>query len=233
MTRLCHSSVLGAAQTRLVAGSRHRPRGPRVLRHRPRGPRVLQWASPTLEVHVIPGNDAVSAFLVRRAALTPDDCEALLRVARTRTPEVAEVIADAALGTERRSTVRWLDDRDASVIARVRDVLQELNEGWFHFDVDGIEPIQIARYGPGDRYDSHIDLGPGEASRRKLSLTIQLSDPNTYEGGDLAFRGVSPPGARARGAAVVFPSYLGHAVEPVRTGERWSLVAWAVGPPFR
>jgi PKHD-type hydroxylase len=179
-------------------------------------------------------NDAVAAFLVRPGAFTDDDCEALLRTVQSRATVPGEIVKDAARTTERRSTIRWLDrDRDRAVIRRVRSVLRELNDAWFHFDIDGIEPIQLARYGVGDRYDPHIDLGPGATSRRKLSISVQLSDPQSYGGGDLAFRGVVPPKSRNRGTAIVFPSYLEHAVQPVERGERWSLVAWAVGPPFR
>ncbi len=177
--------------------------------------------------------DAVAAFLVRPGALTADDCDALLRSVAGRPAGAGAIVPDAAGHTLRRSTVRWLDDRDRGVLKRVRTVIDELNAAWFRFDVDGLEPVQLASYAVGDRYDAHIDLGPGEASTRKLSMSIQLSDPAEYTGGDLSFRGVSPPGARARGAAVVFPSYLEHAVLPVTSGVRWSLVAWAVGPPFR
>jgi PKHD-type hydroxylase len=178
-------------------------------------------------------SDAVAAFLIRPEALTADDCAGLIGVQRGRDGEAGGIIPDAAATTQRRSTVRWLDARDRGVLRRVRAVLDELNDGWFHFDIEGLEAIQVARYGVGDRYDGHIDLGPGPAARRKLSITIQLSEPGDYDGGDLSFRGVSPPKARARGTAVVFPSYLEHAVRPVTRGERWSLVAWAVGPPFR
>ncbi len=177
-------------------------------------------------------NDAVAAFLVRPGALPPDECEALVRTLAGRPAAAGEIVPEAGSAL-RRSTVRWLEDRDRAVARRVRSLIDELNDAWFGFHIDGVEAIQLAEYGPGCAYGSHIDLGPGATSRRKLSISIQLSDPTAYTGGDLAFRGVSPPGARARGAAVVFPSYLEHAVRPVTAGVRHSLVAWAVGPPFR
>ena len=179
-------------------------------------------------------NNAVAAFLVRPGALTDDDCRALIESGSRRPASRAEIVQDAAHRTRRSASIRWLDgDLDRGVIRRVRDVLRELNEAYFHFDITGIEPLQLARYGIGDGYGDHIDLGPRDTSRRKLSVTIQLSDPLAYRGGDLVFRGVSPSGARARGTAIVFPSYLSHEVKPVTSGERYSLAAWAVGPPFR
>jgi PKHD-type hydroxylase len=70
---------------------------------------------------------------------------------------------------------------------------------------------------------------------RKLSLTIQLSSPEDYEGGELALKF----GAKANlmpkdlGKMVVFPSYVLHEVRPVTKGTRYSLVAWVTGKPFK
>ena len=74
---------------------------------------------------------------------------------------------------------------------------------------------------------------------RKLSMTIQLSDDNDYEGGDFIFQKNLidiPPDSkklRAKGTILVFPSFLPHAVTPVTKGERKSLVVWADGPEWR
>ena len=72
---------------------------------------------------------------------------------------------------------------------------------------------------------------------RKLSLTLQLSDPNTYEGGKfLLFNGEhepSEPPIREQGSIIVFDSRLWHKVTPVTKGVRYSLVSWVLGPHFR
>ena len=59
-------------------------------------------------------------------------------------------------------------------------------------------------------------------SRRKLSVSVQLSRPEEYEGGDLQFMvvgGYEP--VTAIGSAITFPSYLLHRVTPVTKGTRW------------
>lgn len=76
---------------------------------------------------------------------------------------------------------------------------------------------------------------------RKLSMTINLSDPNNYEGGDLKIdtKDLSEESVhtltqiKPQGSLVVFPSYLYHQVTPVTKGTRYSLVVWCLGKPFR
>ena len=82
-----------------------------------------------------------------------------------------------------------------------------------------------------------MDIGSkGTFTLRKLSVSIQLSDPASYEGGDLEINmgSFSKTAARDKGALIIFPSYALHRVHPVTSGERHSLVAWIVGnAPFR
>ena len=72
-------------------------------------------------------------------------------------------------------------------------------------------------------------------SKRKLSLSVQLTDPADYDGGDLEF--VNHLGNedefRKQGSIIVFPSYLSHRVTTVTRGARRSMIAWVFGPPFR
>lgn len=77
---------------------------------------------------------------------------------------------------------------------------------------------------------------------RKLSVTVNLSHPDEYEGGNLRFdcgphtrgdRFVECEEIRPRGSIVVFPSHIYHQVTPVESGTRRSLVMWSLGPPFR
>lgn len=72
---------------------------------------------------------------------------------------------------------------------------------------------------------------------RKLSCVIQLSDPATYEGGDLTFEHVAQyPNAeemRQQGTAIFFPSFVRHAALPVTSGKRYSIAAWFDGPKWR
>ena len=92
--------------------------------------------------------------------------------------------------------------------------------------------FQFTRYEAGEYYGPHFDIGPGKLTERKLSLTVQLSAPEEYTGGELIIypEFVAP---KDQGTMTVFPSFMCHNVNPVKTGVRYSLVSWLAGPPFK
>jgi len=88
----------------------------------------------------------------------------------------------------------------------------------------------------GGHLDWHMDIGQGNVNRRKLATTVQLSDPDEYEGGDLIFkdyhnREVIAP--KEKGTIIVFDSRVPHKVTRVTTGRRVSIVTWMYGPKLR
>ena len=75
---------------------------------------------------------------------------------------------------------------------------------------------------------------------RKLSVTVNLSHPKDYEGGNFEIK--NPQGQelkmplgqlRKRGTVIIFPSFLQHRVTEVKRGTRYSLVQWYNGPEFK
>lgn len=78
---------------------------------------------------------------------------------------------------------------------------------------------------------------------RKISMTISLSTPEDYDGGDLKFdfgvhsdrqqRFHTCEEIRPRGSVIVFPSFVDHCVTPVTRGTRYSLVLWSLGAPWK
>lgn len=138
----------------------------------------------------------------------------------------------------RQSGLVWLPEREdlAWVDARAARLAADANRQLFNYALDGFdEQLQLAAYGPGHYYDWHIDRGTGSvAGRRKLTLSVQLTDPGDYVGGALEINADGRPfqAPRNRGTAVVFAATTLHRVEPVISGLRHSLVAWAHGPAF-
>ena len=125
-------------------------------------------------------------------------------------------------------------------------------------NIDG-ESLQYTRYGEGQFYGWHNDAGlanqykpmsvgnreDGLASDfvneniemvRKLSFSIQLSDPDDYEGGNLQLMDetgriyIAP---RQKGCICLFDSRTQHRVLPVKKGIRKSIVGWTVGPRWK
>ena len=95
------------------------------------------------------------------------------------------------------------------------------------------EPLQAAIYGPGSTFDWHIDTGRRETRLRKMTVSLQLSSPAQYSGGNLDIIGhVRSPYWRLQGSAVAFASILGHRVTRVTQGTRIALVGWMEGPPY-
>lgn len=138
----------------------------------------------------------------------------------------------------RRSQVAFLDvERYTWLYQRIWQAALELNSKYFGVEISGItERIQLARYDGSDRgfYTWHTDFAD-LAPRRKISISVQLSRSEDYEGGDLEllFREAPHKTDRSRGALIAFPSFALHRVAPVTAGTRWSLVAWISGPRWR
>jgi PKHD-type hydroxylase len=116
----------------------------------------------------------------------------------------------------------------------------EVNSRFFHFDLTGFhEQMQLGVYHASDNghYNWHTDAGMGDRhAPRKLSLSMLLSDPSEFEGGEFQVKTDNDDVKQletAKGRAWFFPSYTLHRVAPVTKGVRRSLVLWVGGPPFR
>lgn len=140
--------------------------------------------------------------------------------------------------TLRQSSVLFLrpDPQHEWIYQKLGMIAGQSNFERFGFDLLGFyQALQLAEYGPGDFFEWHMDFGAGPISHRKLSLTVQLSDPDSYEGGDLQFminhKVTDAP--RTRGTVIVFPSFVPHRVTPVTRGVRRSIVGWISGAPYR
>ena len=127
----------------------------------------------------------------------------------------------------------------------------EANNALFQFDIQYVtdplhyviypEPNKPGKTGEtrkeGGYLDWHMDIGLGGVNRRKLALTVQLSDPKDYEGGVFQcwFGGggkfIDLP--RQKGDVLVMPTFIMHNVSPITRGERRALVYWTGGEPFR
>lgn len=112
------------------------------------------------------------------------------------------------------------------------------NSSSYRYHLEGYnkkDPPLVFKYSADreDHYVWHTDSMDGD-SVRKLSFTIQLTDPADYDGGDLEFMpAVTDKTIRAQGTITIFPSYMVHRVSPVTRGVRHTIVGWIYGPDFR
>tara|TARA_Y100001951_G_C11252967_1_gene247624 strand:+ start:573 stop:1034 length:462 start_codon:yes stop_codon:yes gene_type:complete len=140
----------------------------------------------------------------------------------------------------RKTDIIWIEQRN--LLTRVvQSFINDANNLRFKYCIEDLEPIQFARYKEKDFYDWHTDNFPREDStrelNRKLSLMIQLSDPNDYDGGNLQFfNGINDPeepDIKQQGSVIVFDSRDWHRLTPVTKGKRFSIVCWASGKKFQ
>jgi PKHD-type hydroxylase len=181
--------------------------------------------------------DHVNQWAYWESAFTPEECEQIIRTGTDRLMTKG-VTSSKDKQYVRDSEISWLyscDDMEW-VYRRVTNIITDLNDRYFQFDLFGLcEGMQFTRYtAPGGRYGLHVDSSL-DGLTRKLSFTLQLSNPADYEGGDLCLQFGDEPErmSRAQGYVAVFPSYVLHEVTPVTSGTRHSLVSWITGPPFK
>ena len=132
--------------------------------------------------------------------------------------------------------VRWLADEWLQAL--LWSYVEQANENGFGVDVVPKAEMQITEYAAAqaDHYGWHHDVHWNGQSDfdRKVSITVQLSDSDAYEGGDFEFDAVKTNADfRAQGTVLVFPSYLRHRITPITAGTRWALVAWFSGPRWK
>lgn len=139
--------------------------------------------------------------------------------------------------------------------------VQRANRENFLYDltcIDG-ECLQYTQYGEGQFYNWHIDAGIDTLYKpqittssaqnnaqdqinlsgeyiRKLSFSLQLSNPEDYGGGEVQFMdtsGKSYFAPKQRGTIIFFDSRTSHRVRKVKSGMRKSIVGWVVGPRWK
>lgn len=202
-----------------------------------KGALSLQWSpkgAPFGAERALAFNDALPTLQLLRGAFDQAECRAIITLgdALSGTAGRVEIGAD----TYRVSKIVWIEPAEAThwIYHRLGVMFAQANRHYALKLIGLVEALQFTVYRPEQHFDWHIDLGSGQTSARKLSMTVQLSDADNYSGGALEFiNAPTPAAAREIGAATVFPSYLAHRVAPVQTGVRRSLAAWAYGPAFR
>lgn len=95
-----------------------------------------------------------------------------------------------------------------------------------------IAPPQILRYGASKAYGAHVDVAFMSVGRQPLrsdiSATLFISDPASYQGGELVIY-LGSEVVRIKGAAghlVLYPSTTLHEVTPVTSGERVVMITF-------
>ena len=185
-----------------------------------------------------------------KTGLSKEEVDKVIRLA-SELPESerATTIGSDDGGSTRSSMIKWIPKNNATwdwLYERMMKLSVEANNELWRFDLrTALESIQYTEYYASENghYDWHQDIGHGALpSKRKVSITIQLSESDEYDGGELLIcTGSNGSGQldnnkicpRGKGVAVLFPSYMMHRVTPVTRGVRKSLVLWVGGSHYR
>lgn len=120
------------------------------------------------------------------------------------------------------------------VMHTVQHILNEALQSSPYFNVAAqpktVYPFIISKYEPGQYYGWHVDspMMGDPVIRTDLAMTIFLSDPSAYEGGELVIQtSFGPvPLKPAKGDAILYPCQFLHCVNEVKKGERLAAVTW-------
>ena len=175
---------------------------------------------------------------------TPQQCQDIINMGHQQKAEEAKVGHKNQKGgqhdTKKRiTTISWIPFNAMPQMYTIieRTMLQVNGNHFGYYGMRLSEPAQFTEYPKGGFYDWHMDAEVNcrfEPPVRKISMTILLSDPSEFVGGDLEFmtEGNKPP-QLLQGQAIFFCSLIRHRVNKVKKGVRRSLVMWFGGTPFK
>ena len=182
-------------------------------------------------------SNSIAETLTHNGLFSADECTEIMALAAGHWEEalVAETLATsdtATLKEDTRNNHNFMlipGKKNLWVFEKLLAIVTSANKEFYQFEINQFNGIQISKYEVGEYYHDHLDIGPGVLGNRKISLTLQLSDPDSYEGGDLVLDFMDFPASRELGSVTLFPSFLKHGVRTVTKGTRYSLVAWVSG----
>ena len=188
--------------------------------------------------------------------LTPQECE-LLRVAATSTLRRSGTISKNPISEVRTSHNTFLNTNSFRGTS-VHDVLQRIDHVASTISgkpLENQEPLQVARYLPGQYYNEHFDACVPENTEmckrdseghgmRYATLIVYMNDVEEGHGGETAFPLVNAQFKPKVGTGIFFFNLLPsdeskhhplskHAALPLKEGVKWICNKWIRCAPYR
>jgi PKHD-type hydroxylase len=192
-------------------------------------------------------------FFVFPRAVKIEVCDQIVADCKQNILKQASILSSDKKGRDdpdiRKTSVDFITDKNNKINELAWHFLREANKLQFHYELTFFQAIQFAEYKDGGFYEWHQDASGIDPSNetRKLSLTLVLSNPDNFEGGELQFYNGGRPledignmtakqlitDIKSQGTVIVFDSRDWHRVTPVTKGVRHSIVCWTLGPNFK
>ena len=186
-------------------------------------------------------------------AIPRAECEKILAIGNNLTSSEGTIYEESTQTidkTRRNCKVAWIQEPWIYELLNPYINMANKNANW-NFDWDWNQDMQFTSYSEGHYFGWHSDQGPKpyvsnnknfNGKTRKISLTLQLTEPTEYEGGDFQFKWFTKHGAeniktvteaKELGTLIIFPSFIWHQVTPITKGKRQCLVNWSVGKQWK
>lgn len=187
-------------------------------------------------------NKYCETYASSKYLFSKEECELIIKEGLDLHVQKAEILDNhnTYFDDIRNNLISWISPENENtrwIYERCLIAIKEANDTIFNYDLTYGEDIQFTIYDQiKHHYVKHTDISiNGDAATRKLTFSVQLSDPEYYEGSRLMLHtGHEPIEANIeQGTINFFPSYVLHEVTPLISGKRYSLVGWVHGPKFR
>jgi len=176
------------------------------------------------------------------SAFDAETCKGIIESGLNLPVTEAKINADADAHEDinlRKGKVSWFE-KNSPIHSVINNFVHQANyAAKWHFTLNSSEKVQFAQYKNEAFYSWHRDGDISSDNFRKLSVTVQLSDPSDYEGGEFQMKHIwndkpleMDKETTMQGTIIIFPSMLPHRVTPITKGVRYSLVQWFSGPDF-
>lgn len=134
---------------------------------------------------------------------------------------------------KRNEQLKFTPEQVGLINKTIQGAIQRSKEVQFFAWPRRVNTPLLSRYGVGMEYGGHFDnpimySRDGEPLRTDLSMTVFLSDPEDYDGGDLELESALGPQSfkLPAGHAFVYATTVYHRVAPVTRGARLAAVTW-------
>ena len=192
-------------------------------------------------------------FYVFPRAVKPEVCDQIVTDCKKNILKKASVLNFDKTGRDnpeiRKTSIHFITEKDNKINELAWHFLREANKKQFNYDLTFFQAIKLNDNFLASFFGWHQDASwiDPKNEARKLSLSLILSDPDTFEGGELQFFNGDRPmedmgeitgkqvqqDIQAQGTIIVFDSRDWHRVTPLESGTRHSIVCWCVGGNFK
>lgn len=175
-------------------------------------------------------------FLVQKQALSKKQCQGIIKnLEDNYQNKFVESAILSGVDKKIRDSKKIQLDINKGIAATLAGIGWGANHHRWKFDVTHCNQSEYLRYDQNGRFNEHVDiiLTKRNNETRKLTVIAFLNDD--FKGGRLYIKdgGNKIYPSQEQGDVVIFPSFLQHAVEPIESGIRRSIVTWLVGPPLK